>query len=94
MNNWKILIQEEMAARNESLDDVISAIWGYEYPYYKYTKSKDFNEFLNREHSDSNVTEQFTIWTKNRVYFSLWDESYLEYVVSVPRNPSNEIVDL
>ncbi len=79
MTNWFALISEEMMLYKESFSDVVSST----------LQEKDlFNEFeVGFGPSPSGV--EFTVWTRNRVYFPLIDQG-LEGVGSVSRNPDGK----
>ena len=80
---WRILIQDEMDDHGDSFENVISSIASME----------GVSEWLDIEFYAGFGGKNgcsFTLWTKTRVYFPLCYDG-LEWVGSVPRNPSNEI---
>jgi len=73
--SWRDLIEEEMAERGETWDD-LEAI--------TFTGGHDANTKFNRNGYEF-TDRPFTAWTGARTYFPV--EGYCPYVDSVPRNP-------
>lgn len=77
ITNWKTMIEEEMERYKDSFDNVVSCTLSDE------ELLVDFDSDYGAEEGES-----FTLWTKNRVYFShSYDGS--EFVSSVSRHPTN-----
>lgn len=74
--SWKTMLEQHMKAKGESFDDLV-----------KMTLSEDeLNTPFDNCYGLSNGMAFFA-WTNNRVYFAV-DYDGLEYVSSVPRNPT------
>lgn len=70
---WRKLITAEMEAHKDSWDNYVNS-----------TFPNPFGWDLDRP-----VSAPFTLWTKDRVYFSVYHDGE-EWAESVPRNPCNE----
>ena len=74
--SWKIMLEDHMKAKGESFNDIV-----------KITLTEDeLNTPFENAYGNSSG-EAFFAWTNNRVYFAV-DYDGLEYVSSVPRNPT------
>lgn len=98
LTTWRELLTYAMALRNETLNDVVHATWGWTGYWFDFgeggpPESKTFDDFLDREFDAGyGGTEGlgFTIWMQRYVYFPVGYDG-AESAESVPRNPCEEV---
>lgn len=81
MNNWKMMIFEEMKVRGETFEDIESN-----------TLTNEEMEIEFHDGYGSSEGKPFTVWTKNTVYFPVVYDG-AEWVGSVSRNPDGNPTD-
>jgi hypothetical protein len=80
MTTWRKALEEALANRGESFDDVEANTMTEE----------EMDKEFDPDYTSPEITAPFTVWTKNSVYFPTSSDGYDVWISVVSRNPDGK----